>query len=287
MSRPIVLHRLALGIVLPLGLGIAVVAGAGVPARADQPAVASPSPAAASPAPDAAVATPGMPTPTPSPTATATAAPSSPIGANTFVDVDAGTLGFGGGIGETFPGGLFDVRVLTGFFDTSFNGSEDSVNYTGNVRLSNVLLMADVHPGGGGFHVGAGLSVGSTAATANAVAAPGGGFIINNTPYTAAQLSGLNAGVRLGTAPVALLGFGGGSSHHGLSLNFDLGAIFENPTSYVNPVYGPAPGGIDDPSTPQGQQFQQNLAVFQNDLKSAASYLHTYPVLNLGLAYHF
>jgi hypothetical protein len=199
-----------------------------------------------------------------------------------------GTLGIGGTLEKSFGDGTFDVRLLTGFFTYARSGNASGVNYNANVQLSNFLFVADVHPGGGSFRIGAGVSFGSgTKATVTGVPGPNGYTIDGNT-YGSAQLAAVNGGVKFSSgAPVVLLGFGGGRTRPGLGFSLDLGAIFQNPTTYVTPTYGPEPDGINDPSTLQGQIFAQDLATLENDLKNGSKYLQVYPIINIGLVFRF
>lgn len=75
-----------------------------------------------------------------------------------FVDVDVHLSTLGYGLGAAFP--MTDsIAGRIGFnqFNKSLNETSDSVNYTGDLKLSSFNALADWHPFNGMTHLTAGL----------------------------------------------------------------------------------------------------------------------------------
>lgn len=136
------------------------------------------------------------------------------------------------GVGPELAFGLgrhLDVRIAGGFGSHSDTFDKTGVNYDAELRLRNVPLLADFHPGGGGFRISAGAAWDENRLE---VSAPLIELVRRERPdlpiFPGASLGTLS-GEAKGDAIAPYLGFGWGSASSGgrWGVSFDVGALYQ------------------------------------------------------------
>ncbi len=184
---------------------------------------------------------------------------------NAVADVDVHVSTLGAGLGVAFPvGNSVDARIGFNQFNLSFNTTTTSatstINYSGNLKLSTVELLADWHPFDGTFHLT-------------------GGLMINNNKYEATgvdQATGATATASVAfnkTAPYLGLGWSGQAKNTGWSFKSDIGVLFQ--------------GSPNATLTSANPTLNANLATEQAALNDKLKNFKYYPVVSVGIGYAF
>ena len=140
----------------------------------------------------------------------------------------AGTTGIGPEISFDL-GPHLDVRIPIGFYDYDDTYDETGIVYDATLELRNALLLADLHPGGGGFRISAG---GGWDDNRLKVSAPVSELVRRYRPELAPLVpasAGTIHGEATGSSFAPYLGFGWGSAGRGgrWGLSFDAGVIYQ------------------------------------------------------------
>jgi hypothetical protein len=203
------------------------------------------------------------------------------------VHAQAGTLGFFGiDAGYRFNNN-FHARLgfNAGGVGTTYQNS--GVDYDANLNLSNIHLLGDYYPFGGGLRLTGGFIIQNNRLTGTAK--PGNNnqnfYDVNGNPYPVAAVGQINASAAFGSSVAPYLGIGFGTPiSPGLGFNFDLGVMFPGSPSVsltnsgANPVFQ---------ASPAYQVFQQDLQAQQDKTNKDISGFSVYPVLSIGLSYAF
>lgn len=191
---------------------------------------------------------------------------SAPAFAGADIDLHVGTLGYGLGVGFQTTDSVV-TRVGFNQFSKTYTTTSGSVNYTGDVKLSNANLLADWHLFNGVTHLTAGLVYNNNKVELTSV----GQYTINNTTHTGT----LNSTVTFNkVAPYLGFGWSGQAKNKGLSFKSDFGVLFQGkPKSTVSTT---------DPSVTAA-----DLATAQNDLDNSLKDFKYYPVISFGIGYAF
>lgn len=184
---------------------------------------------------------------------------------NAVADVDAHVSTLGVGLGVAFP--VSDsVAARVGFnqfsksFTTTTTTATTNVNYSGNLKLSSVDLLADWHPFNGMTHLTAGL-------------------VYNNNKFEATgvdQVTGgtVNATVNFNKmAPYLGFGWSGQAKNTGWSFKSDFGILFQ--------------GAPNATLTSANPVLAANLATEQATLNDKLKNFRYYPVVSIGIGYAF
>ncbi len=193
-------------------------------------------------------------------------------------------VGLGLNVGTLGPGialtmGLsdrFNVRLSHGQYSTDDNIIKSGVNYDVNLDLKGTSLLLDWHPFSGGFRFSGGIVRNANEVTGVAVLT--GPIDIGDTTYTPAQVGGLNAAVNFDDN-AGYLGIGWGNavaSGKGLTFAADLGVLFTgSPNVNLNQVGGTL-------TIPES-----DIAAEERNLESELDEFEYYPIVRIGIAYHF
>jgi len=192
-----------------------------------------------------------------------------------FVDARISTLGVGVDVG-THLNSNWDVRLLANGFDYTANRSVDQIDYRGKLKMASFGVQADWHPiAGGPLYLTGGLYANGN--KINARATPGATTTIGGLPFTPAEIGTLDAHGKFGgTAPY--LGIGGRWGTGPVDFTLEAGAYFQGKarvTMTNNGVFA------SDPT------FQAQLEIERRNLQRNLNDFSTYPVVALGIGYHF
>jgi hypothetical protein len=188
------------------------------------------------------------------------------------------TLGVGLEAGKLLNSHL-SARVGGNVGSWSGSSNKSDISYDAHIKLKAVSALLDLYPHGRGtFHLTGGFMTNPLTATGTGRPTSSGTFTINNHTYTAAQVGTLTAtGKWPGLGPYFGLGFGTAAKKGGaLKLLFDIGMVIGKPKLALS-----ATGSA-------GAQFTADLeaqrAKTEKDIDKIAI---GYPVISLGLGYHF
>ncbi len=185
----------------------------------------------------------------------------------TGVGVRIGTTGLGVDV-ATKIAPLLDARVGYSGGSWGYDASTSNVNYTGDVKLSNLNALLDFHPLGPLFRLS-------------------GGVIFNKNKYEATgtvsgQPGSFDAKVESGKTAAPYLGIGWGNVA-GAGINFyaDLGVMFMGtPKATITANCAGLSGA-------QCSALQNQTATEQQNLQDKLDRFKAYPVLNIGVTIGF
>lgn len=214
-------------------------------------------------------------------------APKKPVDAAVAVRVS--TLGLGLELSKLINP---NVAARVGFNTYSYNHDFDSsdITYGGQLRLRSISALADLYPGKrGAFHLTAGLLINNNKLSGQGKS-DNGTFTINGDPFSAQDVGALNADVTFPNKVAPYLGIGFGKpSEGGSPLRFvaDIGVVFQGKprvsltSSNLNAL-------LANPATnATGTLLASDLAAQQNQTQHDVDKFNIYPVVSLGIAYHF
>ena len=192
-----------------------------------------------------------------------------------FIGARISTLGAGVEVGDNLSP-YWDVRLLANGFDYSANRTVDDIRYDGKLKMGSFGVQADWHPiANGPLYLTAGLYANNN--KINADANPTTTTTIGILPFTPTEIGTLTGRAKYNsTAPY--LGIGGRWGAGPVDFTLEAGAYFQgkaNVTLTNNGIFA------SDPT------FQAQLAVEQQNLQHNLNDFSTYPVVALGIGYHF
>jgi hypothetical protein len=192
-----------------------------------------------------------------------------------FVDARISTLGAGIDIGTKLSP-YWDVRLLANGFDYSANRTVDDIRYDGKLKMASWGAQVDWHPmANGPLYLTAGLY--SNGNKLNAQANPSGTVTIGDLPFTSAEVGNLYAhGKFKSTAPY--LGIGGRWGAGPIDFTAEAGAYFQGKAHVTL---------TNDGVFASNSTFQAQLEVERQNLEHNLNDFSTYPVVALGVGYHF
>ncbi len=192
-----------------------------------------------------------------------------------FIDARISTLGAGVDVGASVSP-YWDIRLLANGFDYTANRSVDQITYDGKLKMASFGVQADWHPiANGPLYLTGGLYANGN--KIDAAATPSGTVTIGNLPFTSAEVGTLSAhGKYGGTAPY--LGLGGRWGTGPVDFTLEAGAYFQGKANVSLTNNG---AFASDPT------FQAQLAIEQQKLQRNLNDFSTYPVVALGVGYHF
>lgn len=173
------------------------------------------------------------------------------------------------------------ARLGFNTYSYSHDFTSSDITYGGHLKLQSIAALADLYPAQhSAFHVTAGLLINNNKLSGTGRANGQGQFTINGHTYSAGDVGTLNGSVTFPNkiAPYLGIGFGkpaGGGSQ--LQLLADIGVVFQGKPrlslSATNPGNNPS---LTSDVNAQREQSQHDVNKF-----------NLYPVVSLGLAYHF
>ncbi len=192
-----------------------------------------------------------------------------------FIGARISTLGAGFEVGTRLSS-HWDVRLLANGFDYNANRTVDQIRYDGKLKMASWGAQLDWHPvANGPLYLTAGLY--DNGNKINAVADPSTTTTIGGLPFTPAQIGTLNGRAKFkSTAPY--LGLGGRWGAGPVDFTLEAGAYFQGKSDVTLTNNG---AFANDPT------FKAQLEIERQDLKRNLDDFATYPVVALGVGYHF
>ena len=192
-----------------------------------------------------------------------------------FIGARISTLGAGLEVG-THLSSNWDVRLLANGFDYSANRTVDQIRYDGKLKMASWGAQFDWYPiKQGPLYLTAGLY--SNGNKINATANPSGTVNIGGVPFTQAEVGNLYAhGKFKSTAPY--LGIGGRWGAGPVDISLEAGAYFQGKANVTLTNDGVFAGN---------SAFQAQLEIERQNLEHNLNDFSTYPVVALGVGYHF
>lgn len=193
------------------------------------------------------------------------------------VVVKAGTLGGGVEIAKSINP-KFNARLGYNTFSTDDSSTEGGINYDISLKLGSAALLLDWHPFAGGLRATVGALYNGN--KLEMTATPTGTYDIGGTSYTASEVGTLTGEVTFDDfAPYVGIGWGN-AVEEGQKLMFalDIGVAFQGSPKADLTANGTL---ASDPT------FQANLAAEEAQLNSDLEDFKIYPVIAVGIGYHF
>lgn len=188
------------------------------------------------------------------------------------------------GIGADLVFGInpyFNLRGGFNYGTFSLNTSLDGVDYDFDVDMQTFPLLVDIHPFGGHFHISAGLYL-QSGTKADIEATPTGNEQIGEHTYPPDVIGTLfgTIEVKNDVAPYLGIGFGNPVNEEQLlTFMLDLGLVFQ---SYDVSLTSNGAGMETLHDT-----FRQDLVLEEQNIQDDLDSFRIFPVLTLGLAWHF
>lgn len=206
---------------------------------------------------------------------------------NAAVAVRVSTLGIG------VEGSVLaapNVALRLGYSGYSYSRTQTSkdVMYDGKLKLSSVSALADVYPSKSGtFHVTAGLVFNSNTITANGKPSLTNGtqtYTLNGMTFSAADVGTLDGRASFKkTAPYLGIGFGKPAGSSPVQFLFDVGVVFQG-KPHLSLARN---GGIAITNPTLSDQINAAINAQRDQTQSDLNKFQYYPVVSVGLAYHF
>ncbi len=200
------------------------------------------------------------------------------------VHAQAGTTGLiGVDAGYKFSPNLH-ARLGLNTAGFNYNYSSQGIDYSSNFKPTNIHLLGDYFPFGGGLRLTGGLVAQSNRFTATAKSGAGNQINLNGTNYDAAQVGTVESEGKFtnGIAPYLGIGFGT-PINSGFGFNLDAGVMFAgSPTVKLsaNNLSSLIP-------TSQQNQIRSDLAAQERQTNSDIKSFNIYPVISIGFSYAF
>ncbi|MBU1424667.1 MAG: hypothetical protein KKH12_12245 [Gammaproteobacteria bacterium] len=209
----------------------------------------------------------------------ATAAQAEGVG----VYVNGGTTGFGlgvaGNLSESVTG-----RIGFNTWSKTVTQNDSDGNYNLDLKLQTINLLADWYPFSGTFRTTLGLVSNGNKATVTATPSAGGTYEFNNHIYTASEFGSYTGEMKFNsTAPYLGVGWGNPVARDKTwGFVMDLGVMFQgSPKVTSTATCGPALNVTDC------QIFQNDVAASTATLEEDTKDFKYWPVISIGVSYHF
>lgn len=175
----------------------------------------------------------------------------------------------------------FNLRGGFNYGVVSFDARLSDIDYTFDVDMISLPLLLDIHPFGGHFHLTAGLYL-QPGSQADIQATPKRNVQIGEHTYPPNVVGTLYGKIEVAESVAPYLGIGFGNVVHPdqlLTFHLDIGVVIQ---SYDVSLTSDG-AGMTTPVDTFRKDLEKEAAAMQKDLDQ----FRIYPVLTLGLAWHF
>ena len=198
------------------------------------------------------------------------------------IGTDISTLGFGANVTRRLTP-KFNVRGAINGFTVGADLEDTDVNYNADLTLINVSTLVDYHPIQRlGFRLTGGLIFNDNKVSGSAKPS-GGTFTFNGEDYNLADVSSADAEISFGSPVAPYIGIGWGNAvkpnqRWGFSAN--VGVMFPGSPD-VDLRANTTLIGVDL------TDFNSDIEAEEKALEDDLDFLTVYPVLSVGVTYHF
>lgn len=218
------------------------------------------------------------------PESTLNSKPSEPKKWAVGVHAQASTTGFFGVDGgyKFSPNLHARLGLNTGGFN--YNYSSEDIDYTANFKPTNIHLLGDYFPFGGGLRLTGGLVAQNNRFPATAKSSSNNQITLNGNTYNASQVGNVGSDGKFGSSIAPYLGIGFGTPiNSGFGFNIDAGVMFAG-----SPTVALSANNIS-PLIPTAfqNQIRSDLAAQEQKTNADIKSFNLYPVLSIGFSYAF
>jgi hypothetical protein len=213
-----------------------------------------------------------------------TAQPEEPKKWAVGIHAQASTTGFiGVDAGYKFSPNLH-ARLGVNTVGFNYNYSSQGIDYSANFKPTNVHLLGDYFPFGGGLRVTGGFVIQNNSFSGSAKSNSSNQININGTNYDASQIGTVETNGKFSSSVAPYLGIGFGTPiSSGFGFNIDAGVMFAgSPTVSLaaNNVSASVPASVQN-------QLRSDLAAQEQKTNADIRSFNLYPVLSIGFSYAF
>lgn len=206
---------------------------------------------------------------------------------NVSIAVRVSTLGIGVE-GSVLAAPNVALRLGYSGYSYSHTTTSQDITYDGKLKLSSVSALADVYPSKSGtFHVTAGLVFNSNEITARGKPSVMGAaqtYTLNGMTFNASDVGTLDGRASFSkTAPYLGIGFGKPVGSSPVQFLFDIGVVFQG-KPHLSLARN---GGIAITNPTLSDQINAAINAQRDKSQSDLNKFQYYPVVSVGLAYHF
>jgi hypothetical protein len=232
--------------------------------------------------PEIAPSTPEITPPTPE--STVSSPQTEPKKWSVGVHTQASTTGFiGVDAGYKFSPNLH-TRLGINAVGFGYNYSSQGIDYNASFSPTNVHLLGDYFPFGGGLRLTGGLIFQNNRFNGSAKSNSSNQINVNGTNYDASQIGTVETSGKFGNTVAPYLGIGFGTPiSSGFGFNIDAGVMFAgSPTVSLsaNNISSSVPGAVQN-------QFRSDLAAQEQKTNADIKGFNVYPVVSIGFSYAF
>ncbi|MFN0300917.1 MAG: hypothetical protein ACKVQU_11270 [Burkholderiales bacterium] len=199
------------------------------------------------------------------------------------LDVNAGTLGVGAGLGIGLTE-RFTARVFIAGGNLSRDFSSSGVDYKARLQLRNAPILLDWHPGGSVFRLSAGVVFNDDKLKVDAKPSSAATYTFNGVTYTAASVGAADGTIKFNrAAPYLGIGFGRAVARDsGWNFAMDIGAAYlSKAKASLNVSCGAVLTGA------QCAQLQSDASAEAAQLSDDLKTYRWYPVIQAHVTYAF
>jgi hypothetical protein len=200
------------------------------------------------------------------------------------IHTQASTTGFFGVDGGYKFSPNLHARLGINTIGFGYNYSSQGIDYKASVSPTNVHLLGDYFPFGGGLRVTGGFVFQNNRFSGSAKSDTSNQININGTNYDASQIGTVETSGSFSNSVAPYLGIGFGTPiSEGFGFNIDAGVMFAgSPTVSLsaNNVSSAVPVAVQN-------QLRSDLATQQQKTNADIKGFNIYPVLSIGFSYAF
>jgi hypothetical protein len=199
------------------------------------------------------------------------------------VYVNGGTTGFGLGLTGAMSEGVTG-RLSFDTWKKTITQSNSDGDYKGDLKLQNISALLDWYPFSGAFRTTLGLVANGNKATLTATPSASGSYTFNGVSYSASQVGSYSGELKFNsTAPYLGIGWGNPvAKDKTWGFVTDIGVLFQGSPKVSSTVT--CGSGVPAGTCTQLQSdVAAGAAKLENDLKN----YKYWPVISIGLSYHF
>ena len=200
------------------------------------------------------------------------------------VHAQASTTGFIGIDGGYKFSPNLHARLGLNTVGFNYNYKSEGIDYSTNFKPTNIHLLGDYFPFGGGLRLTGGFVIQNNQFTATAKSSSDNQITLNGTTYDASQVGNIGGEGKFGSSVAPYLGIGFGTPiSSGFGFNIDAGVMFAG-----SPTVALSANNISSsiPTVLQNQ-IRSDLAAQEQKTNADLRSFNLYPVISVGVSYAF